>query len=412
VKLEIGDSTTLLLRGWIGDIGEEENDTVPNFTCRRIGYDAPMHDPFTSQTARPHRTGDFTAEEVALANRNSGLMLEGLRYDVTPAGMHYLLSHFDVPHGDAATWTLDVKGRVEHPRRLSMAEIMALPARTQRVTMECAGNGRIHMTPRYPTQPWACEAVGTAEWTGTPLRHVLDAAGVQPDAVEVAFIGADRGFDKGVEHEFGRSLTVAEALREDVLLVWAMNGAPLLPQHGAPLRLIVPGWYGMASVKWLREIEALDQPYTGFQQIGTYMYRSAPGARGVPVTTMRVKSLMAPPGIPDWYTRRRLVEAGPVEIMGRAWSGGGVPIVRVELGIDGLWQDATLQLPSREPSQAFAWQRWSAVWQARPGTYTLACRATDAGGETQPLEPRWDNAGFGNNVVQRVGVTVRQGGSE
>ena len=124
--------------------------------------------------------------------------------------------------------------------------------------------------------PWAYEAVGTAEWTGTPLRHVLERAGLLDDVVEIAFIGADRGFDRGHEHAYGRSLTREVALSDDILLVWAMNGAPLLPQHGYPLRLIVPGWYGMASVKWLTRIEALAQPYDGFQQVSSYMYRSVP----------------------------------------------------------------------------------------------------------------------------------------
>ncbi len=381
----------------------------------RLGMNDVTHDehpmttahPFFDQVSRLHRTGEFTAEEVALANRNSGLMLEGLRYDVTPAGMHYLLSHFDVPAADAATWAVTIEGHVQHPRTIGLEDIMALPARTLRVTMECAGNGRIHMEPRFPTQPWGYEAVGTAEWTGTPLHHVLARAGLMEDAVEVACIGADRGFDKGVEHNFGRSLTVDMAKREEVLLVWAMNGQPLLPQHGYPLRLIVPGWYGMASVKWLDSIEVLAQPYTGFQQVGTYKYRAGPGDPGVPVTTMRVKSLLAPPGIPDWYSRRRLVERGPVEIMGRAWSGSGIPIAKVELGIDGRWQVAEFDPPSPLESVRYAWQHWRATWHADPGEHELACRATDANGATQPLEPRWDNAGFGNNVVHRVSVTVR-----
>ncbi len=363
--------------------------------------------PFTGQTPRQHRSGDFTPEEVGLAGRNSGLMLEGLRYDVTPAGMHYLLSHFDVPYADAAGWGVELAGTVQNPRRISLTEIQGLPSHTLRVTMECAGNGRIHMTPRFPTQPWGYEAVSTAEWTGTPLSHVLDAAGLQASAKEVAFLGADRGFDKGIEHNFGRSLTVAEARRDDVLLVWAMNGAPLLPQHGFPLRLIVPGWFGMASVKWLERIEVLDEPFTGFQQVGTYRYRSGPGDAGQPVTHMRVQSLMAPPGIPDWYTRRRLVERGPVTIMGRAWSGAGVPVVKVEFAVNAVWQPATLEPAAALELGRFAWQRWQASWAAETGEHVLTCRATDAKGEIQPIEPRWDNAGFGNNVVHRVAVTVR-----
>jgi DMSO/TMAO reductase YedYZ molybdopterin-dependent catalytic subunit len=251
--------------------------------------------------------------------------------------------------------------------------------------------------------PWAGEAVGTAEWTGTPLRHLLDRAGLLDDVVELAFIGADRGFDRGHEHNYGRSLEREAAFDENILVVWAMNGAPLLPQHGAPLRLIVPGWYGMASVKWLQRIEALDQPYDGFQQVRSYMYRAVPDGPATPVALMRVKSLLVPPGIPDFYTRARMVDAGQVPLFGRAWSGGGAPIAKVEVGVDGAWREARL-----EPSQdRFAWTGWHFTWNATPGEHELACRATDASGETQPLEARWDASGFGNNVVHRVQVAVR-----
>jgi DMSO/TMAO reductase YedYZ molybdopterin-dependent catalytic subunit len=360
--------------------------------------------PFTNTERRPHVDGPFHHNEVALANRNSGILLEALRHDVTPVGLHYLLNHFDVPYvPDDAAWQVEIAGRVNAPAQLSLADIRRLPARTLRVTLECAGNGRAAMTPRYPSMPWGGEAVGTAEWTGTSLRHVLDRAGLLDDVVEIAFIGADRGFDRGHEHAYGRSLKRDLALSDDVLVVWAMNGQPLLPQHGFPLRLIVPGWYGMASVKWLARIEALARPYDGFQQISSYMYRAVPDGPVSPVTHMRVKSLMVPPGIPDWYTRWRMVEAGRVALRGRAWSGGGVPIARVEVGIDGRWSDAAL-----EPVQGtFAWRGWQFAWEAERGERVLACRATDVNGNTQSLEPRWDSGGFGNNVVQRVEVMVR-----
>ena len=182
-----------------------------------------------------------------------------------------------------------------------------------------------------------------------------------------------------------------------------MNGATLLPQHGYPLRMIVPGWYGMASVKWLNRIEALDKPYQGIQQVGSYNYRAAPGGPGTPVTHMRVKSLLVPPGIPDFYTRIRLVDRGVTTVHGRAWSGAGVPITRVEFGADGVWQDAKLDAATGQ----YAWRGWSATWQAEPGEHELSCRATDAEGHVQPLEALWDVGGFGNNAVQRVRVKVR-----
>jgi DMSO/TMAO reductase YedYZ molybdopterin-dependent catalytic subunit len=359
--------------------------------------------PFTEAKRRAHVDAEFAIDEVRLANRNAGILLETLRHDLTPVGLHYLLNHFDVPYVDSEGWRLSIAGKVARPLLLSLADLKQLPQRTLRVTMECAGNGRGLMRPRYPSMPWLNEAVGTAEWTGTPLSSVLARAQLDDAAIEIAFIGADRGFDRGVEHNFGRSLKRAAALGEDVLLAWDMNGAPLPPQHGQPLRLIVPGWYGMGNVKWLARIEALAEPYPGFQQAVGYHYRAAPGQPGTPVTHMRVKSLLVPPGIPDWYSRQRLLDAGVTELFGRAWSGGGVAIARVEVGVNGRWEAATLAPQINK----FAWQGWRYLWQAEAGDYELACRAMDANGDTQPLAPCWDAGGFGNNAVHRVKVWVR-----
>jgi DMSO/TMAO reductase YedYZ molybdopterin-dependent catalytic subunit len=364
-------------------------------------------DPFSDTGRRPNTDGPFTPAEVHLANRNPGILLEALRHDVTPAGLHYLLNHFDVPYVPDDGWRVDISGCVKEALSLTLDEVKRLPQRTLRVTLECAGNGRAHLSPRYPSVPWMHEAVGTAEWTGTPLRHILDRAGLGDEAVEIACIGADRGFDRGHEHNYGRSLARAEALGNHVLVAWAMNGRPLPPQHGFPLRLIVPGWYGMASVKWVSHIEALERPYRGFQQVRTYMYRTVPDGPATPVTHIRVKSLMVPPGIPDFYTRARLLDAGPAHLFGRAWSGAGVPVARVEVGIDGVWHEANLDPPVDGALGEFAWRGWRFTWDAARGEHELACRATDAGGETQPLEPRWDAGGFGNNAVQRVHVHVR-----
>ena len=360
--------------------------------------------PFAGADARPHVDGAFAREEVALANRNPGMPLEGLRYDITPQGMHYLLSHFDIPEVDAQAWRLSIGGHVRAGLSFSLAELKQLPTRTLRVTLECAGNGRAGMTPRYPSMPWIGEAVGTAEWTGTPLRGLLEKAVPVDRASEVAFLGLDRGFDRGVEHHYGRSLKLDQALSDDVLVVYAMNGQPLLPQHGHPCRLIVPGWYGMASVKWLSRIEVLDRPFDGFQQAVGYHYRKSADDPGVPVTTLRVRSLMLPPGIPDWYTRRRLVDAGRVELRGRAWAGAGVPVERVEVAVDGEWRDALLAPPG---AHRYAWRAWTCPWDATRGEHLLQCRAHAADGSVQPLQPDWNTAGMGNNAVQAVQVTVR-----
>jgi len=350
---------------------------------------------------RPPIAGRYTAEELALAARNRGMPLEALRHELTPAGLHYLLVHFDIPVVDVNTWTLQINGRVEKPLTLGLQEITRLPAKTLRVTMECAGNGRAQVSPRYPSVPWLEEGVSTADWTGVPLSALLERTALKKTVKEIVFHGADRGFDAGVEHDFARSLALEHALREEVLLAYEMNGTPLPPQHGAPLRLVVPRWYGMASVKWLRSIEAIDRPFEGLQQARSYHFRRHPGEKGEPCTLMRVNSLLAPPGIPDFYTRKRVVEAGTVEIVGRAWS-GAAPIARVEFGLSGVWHEA--QLDGAAP---FCWQGWRARWQARPGEYELSCRAIDHAGNRQPLEPPWDLSGFGNNGVQRIAVTVR-----
>ena len=352
-------------------------------------------------TRRPAIVGRFTAEEVSLAARNSGMPLEAAREEVTPPGLHYCLIHFDIPALAPPAWRLAVGGLVDRPLQLSLEALRAMPARTVRVTMECAGNGRAQVSPRYPSIPWVEEAVSTADWTGVPLATVLREAGVQPQARKIVFWGADRGIDRGVEHAFARSLAPADAAHEDVLLAYAMNGAQLPPQHGYPLLLVVPRWYGMASVKWLERIEAAERPFDGVQQAHSYHFRREAGEPGVPCRHMRVNSLLVPPGIPDFYTRARVQAAGRVEIRGRAWSGEAA-IARVELAVDGAWRDAVLHLAT----SPHAWRSWRAAWDAVPGEHELACRATDAAGNVQPLEPPWDASGFGNNAVHRITVRV------
>jgi len=346
---------------------------------------------------------DITVEELQLAARNHGLPLEALRREITPVGLHYLLIHFDIPFVDESEWRLEVGGRVTTPIELGLDELKARPARTVAVTLECAGNGRALLAPRPLSQPWLMEAVGTAEWTGTPLAPLLEEAGLLPEAVEVVFTGLDRGVQGDVEHAYERSLPVGEALRDDLLLAYAINGQPLPPQHGFPLRLVVPGWYGMTHVKWLRSITVVDEPFRGWQQDVAYHVRESDEEQGVPVTRILPRSLMVPPGIPEFLSRSRLLTAGPCQLEGRAWSGWG-PIERVEVSVDGgrAWADATL---GDAPSE-FAWRGWSFEWDAEPGEHELSCRATDAAGNTQPLSPEWNFDGFCNNAVQRVRVTV------
>jgi sulfane dehydrogenase subunit SoxC len=305
---------------------------------------------------------------------------------------------------DPAAWRLSVDGRVGRELSLSLEDLRSRPTVTLAVTLECAGNGRAHLSPRPLSQPWLLEAVGTAAWTGTPLRGLLEEAGVDDGAAEVLFRGLDRGVEGGEEQHFERSLPLAEALREEVLLAHAMNGQPLPPQHGFPLRLVVPGWYGMTSVKWLERITVLDQPFEGYQQARGYRLRQTPEEEGEPVSRMLPRSLMVPPGIPDFATRERTLEPGPCTLRGRAWSGFG-PVKRVEVSANGgaTWSNARLGPQVSE----WAWHSWEWDWEPRePGAYELCCRATDSAGNAQPLEPPWNLGGYANNEVQRVPVVL------
>src|SRR3954464_15435126 len=348
----------------------------------------------------------FTRDEVGLALRNPGMPLEALRRPLTPIGMHYVLIHFDVPELDAAAFELVVDGRVRAPLELTLDDLRARPVVTMAGMRECAGSGRAHLAPRPVSAPWHDEAIGCAEWTGTPLRPLLEEAGLLDDAVEILFTGCDRGLDQDVEQDYQRSLPVDEALGDDVLLAYAMNGQPLPPPHGFPLRLVVPEWYGMASVKWLRSIAAIAEPFEGVQQSTLYRYRRSEDDPGTPVTRKRPRAAMAPPGIPEFLSRLRHVPAGPCVVVGRAWS-GGTPIRRVELSADGgrTWADARLD----DPAGRHGWAGWSWAWDAtEPGDHELWVRATDAEGDTQPLEAAdvWNQGGYGVNAVQRVRVRV------
>ena len=346
-------------------------------------------------------TGPLTPEELQLSARNHSMPLEALRRDVTPPGLHYVLTHFDIPDIDSASWHLRISGAVERALELSMAALRKDPAITVPVTLECAGNGRSLLTPRPMSQPWVMEGVGTAHWTGVPLAYLLGKAGVLENAVEVVFTGADAGVQGGVPHHYARSLPIREALRADVVLAYKMNGTELPPQHGYPLRLVVPGWYGMASVKWLQSIEVVTAPFAGYQQRVAYRFQDSADDAGTPVSRIRVRSLMVPPGVPDFFTRKRILTPGPVLLKGRAWSGEGA-VTGVEVGIDGTWLPAQLD----KPAGGFAWRKWTLPWVADPGVHELSCRATDATGATQPLEQNWNYQGLGNNMVQRVSVTV------
>ncbi len=343
----------------------------------------------------------ITPAELRLAARNHAIPVEAIRDEITPPGLHYVLIHYDIPAVDLTSYRMEITGAVERPLTLSLDAIRERERTDEPITFECAGNGRAFLEPRPLSQPWLSEAVGTAEWGGTRLATLLDEAGVKPGAVEILFTALDSGVEGGVMQTYERALPLAEA--EHALLAYEMNGAPLPPQHGFPLRLVVPGWYGMQNVKWLTKITVLDEPYTGFQNAVAYRMYGADGEPGEPVTRMVPRSLTVPPGVPDFMTRTRHLEPGRVTLTGRAWSGQG-SIESVEVSTDGgaAFGAAALD-PPLGPN---AWRGWRFDWDATPGEHVISSRATDSAGNTQPLEPPWNLKGYANNAVERITVVV------
>ncbi len=349
---------------------------------------------------------DITQNELQLAVRNHSMPLEALRYEITPIGLHYLLIHFDIPAVDPDNYALTVGGQVRHPLKFTIDQLKARPATTLAVTLECAGNGRARLSPRPLSQPWLVEAVGTAEWTGTRLGPLLEEAGLMDQSGDVVFTGLDRGIQGDIEQQYERSLPLAECRRDEILLAYAINGQPLPPQHGFPLRLIVPGWYGMAHVKWLRAITVLGSSFDGYQQATAYHYRRSDDDSGEPVTRMLPRALMVPPGIPDFMSRVRFLAPSRQVLSGRAWS-GCAPVTKVEVSVDGneTWAAADLG----DPLSAYAWRPWSYIWDARnPGDYELSVRASDGAGNVQPTGASWNREGVQNNAVQRIRVVVTE----
>jgi DMSO/TMAO reductase YedYZ molybdopterin-dependent catalytic subunit len=320
---------------------------------------------------------------------------------ITPTELFYVRSHFDVPDLNPSAHRLQVEGAVRVPLQLGLEEIRALPPRSVTATLECAGNGRVGLDPSVPGVPWAYGATGTAQFTGASLLHLLELAGIQDAAVEALFIGADRGeVEPGRTVAFERSLPMPLARHPDTLLVWEMNGAPLTPRHGSPLRLVVPRWYAVASVKWLSRIRILTQPFQGHYQTEKYLYEQEAGTPDpTPVSTMRVRAVIARPVEGETLPREK------TEIKGMAWA-GDAPIRKVDVSVDGgrSWSAADL---GSTPSE-YAWTPWSLIWfPARPGDYLLMTRATDAAGRAQPLTQSWNAQGYGNNLVHQVRVKVR-----
>jgi DMSO/TMAO reductase YedYZ molybdopterin-dependent catalytic subunit len=314
---------------------------------------------------------------------------------ITPAGSHYVRTHFPLPQ---APDRFAVGGAVSRPISIAVDEIRALPRRTLAVTLECAGNGRRFLDPKVPGEQWGLGAVGTAEWTGTPLHTVLEQAAPEPKAIEVLFCGADEGVPKdlGKQIAYERSLPLAEALSDDVLVAYLMNGEPIPPEHGGPLRLIVPGWYGMASVKWLSRIVLLESRFAGFYQTDRYVIDRQPLRHIAPRAILT-------------YPEDGTVHERAIRIIGFAWS-GAAPIAHVELSNDGGQSWAKLPDALFQDSPRHAWRMFQTELLLRGSGaqhWSLVVRATDALGNTQPSEARWNALGYANNASRAVRVEVR-----
>jgi DMSO/TMAO reductase YedYZ molybdopterin-dependent catalytic subunit len=326
---------------------------------------------------------------------------------ITPTKSFYVRTHFPIPKIDRDAWWLHVEGEVEKSFAINYEELITLESLTFPVTLECAGNNRNFLEPKVKGVQWRLGAVGNAEWTGVLLSVLLNRAQLKPDACEVILEGADGGLlaeakSPPGEIHFARSIPLAKA-SQNVLLAYKMNGNDLPPEHGFPLRAVVPGWYAVASVKWLQRIIVTSQPFTGYYQTLDYAYWKRRGdiAELSPVAELQVKAEIARP------SQAETVPANSsVRIYGAAWANGN-EIVRVEVSTDGgaTWKEATL-LGESKPN---AWRFWEFNWKTptTPGKQTLIARATDSLGQTQPAYRDPDRGTYMINHLLPIVVEVK-----
>lgn len=333
-----------------------------------------------------------------------------LSSSLTPNEQFFVRSHFPVPKIGLKNWRLKVEGLVKKPLELSYDQLTRMPARTVTMLMECAGNSRIFLSPKASGLQWELGAVGNAEWTGVPLAEVLRQAGLKDGAIELVLEGADSGEIKKEplspgKINYARSLPLGTAINPDVILAFAMNGESLSPAHGFPLRAVVPGWYGMASVKWLTSILVIDREFRGYFQTADYTFwekRDGLPIQLLPVTELETKAEIARPALHE------IVPAGSIyRIHGAAWTGES-EIVKVEISTDGggNWQPAQLLGPARR----YSWRLWEHHWPtpAQPGHYVVMARATDARGRIQATERDSHRGTYMVSHIQPIEVEVRK----
>lgn len=339
---------------------------------------------------------------------NAETPLRCLTASLTETDAFYVRGHGDIPVADPEAWRLTVDGLVERPLSLSLTTLAeAFPIRTVTATLQCAGNrraGLIAVRDIPGESPWGPGATGTATWTGVALSDVLAAARPREGATEVGFEGADLSSEPESPERFGGSIPLDKALRSEVLLAWEMNGSPLPPVHGAPLRVVVPGYIGARSVKWLERIELRSEPWTGyFQQV---IYRllppdgvPGPGA-GMALGLVALNSDVLSPA--DGATLR----AGPVEVRGYAFAGGDRSVARVDVSSDGgqSWREAELL----DDLGRWAWRHWRTVLDLSAGEHEIVVRAWDSSAATQPGDEAglWNPKGYVNNARPHVRFTV------
>jgi DMSO/TMAO reductase YedYZ molybdopterin-dependent catalytic subunit len=331
-----------------------------------------------------------------------------LRGFTTPNESFYVRCHFPIPEIAVSDWRLKIEGEVETPFELGYDELLQMETRAVPATLECAGNNRIFLEPKVKGVQWALGAVGNANWTGVPLSALLERAKAKPGAIEVILEGADEGEiaspprPAGRIH-FARSIPLSKA-QDDVLLAYEMNGEKLSPAHGFPLRAIVPGWYAMASIKWLRRIIVTSKPFAGYYQSIDYSYWERIGGELPtlkPLAEQQIKAEIARPESSEVVPMNAMVK-----VHGAAW-GGAEEITKVEISADGgrTWNAARLL---GEPVEN-AWRLWQYDWRTplTPGPQTLMARATDSRGHSQPSQRNADHGTYMISHLLPIRVEVR-----